>query len=164
MDCLHFIKTQHDALRTALAGLAAADGVKVRRTLVDDLARDTQVYLTLEKDYLYPEIAGLFPGSDVIAAAGTANGAALVRRIKALKTLVAKNANEQEAYPKRLKEFEEALLKHFEQEEQVLMPKVRSMIRTEDREDLGQVFLEVQTEVLASFSVDGANAKGRKRA
>jgi hypothetical protein len=164
MDCLHFIKTQHDALRSALSNLAAADGVKVRRTLVDDLARDVQVYVTLEKDYLYPEISGLFPGADVIAAAGVANGAALIRRIKALKTLVAKNASEQDGYPKRLKELEEALFKHFEQEEQVLMPKMRSLIRTEDREDLGQVFLEVQSEILAALSSDGAAAKGRKRA
>lgn len=164
MDCLHFIKTQHDALRTALAALSAADGVKVRRSVVGDLARDVQVYLALEKDYLYPEIAGLFPGADVVAAAGTANGAALVRRIKALKALVAKNAAEQDGYPKKLKEFEESLLKHFEQEEQVLMPKMRSMIRTEDREDLGQVFLEVQSEVLASFTDGAAAPKGRKRA
>ena len=164
MDCLHFIKTQHDVLRAALAGLMAADGVKARRTLADDLARDVQVYLALEKEYLYPEVAGLFPGADVIAAAGTANGQALVRRIKAIKALVSKNVTEQDAYPKRLKEFEEARLKHFEHEEQILMPKMRAMIRTEDREDLGQVFLEVQSEVLASLTEDGAGTKGRKRA
>lgn len=164
MDCLHFIKTQHDALRTALAELMATDGIKVRRTLVDDLARDVQVYLALENEYLYPEIAGLFPGADVLAAAGTANSQALSRRIKALKALAAKSATEQETYPKRLKEFEESLLKHFEQEEQILMPKMRAMIRTEDREDLGQVFLEVQSEVLASLSLEAPATKGRKRA
>ncbi len=164
MDCLHFIKSHHDAIRDAFAVLLATDGVKIRRAMVDDLARDVHVYVALEKEYLYPEVGGLFPGGDSVAAAGVANGAAITRRTKALKALAAKPANEQEDFQKRLRELHDSVLKHFDQEEQILMPKIRAMIRTEDREDLGQVFLEVKTELLASLATDATGARGRKRA
>ena len=165
MDCLHFIKSHHESLKGALNVLVDTDGIKLRRALIDELTRDLTVYLALEKDYLYPEIATLFPGAEAAAAMGVANGTALTRRAKALKALVGKTAAEQEeAYPKRLRELYDATMKHFEQEEQVLMPKMRAMIRTEDREDLGQVFLEVKSEILAAQNSESASARSRKRA
>jgi hemerythrin superfamily protein len=131
-----------------LDSVESADGPKARRQRLDDLARLVQAYLDLEKDYLYPEIGDLFAGVDTLVRAGEANGAAIGRRMKNLVKLLAKPVNEQEGWEKRLAELRESLVEHFDSEEQVLMPKMRLMIRTEDREDLGQVFLDARDELL----------------
>jgi hypothetical protein len=148
MDVLHFIKSYHDEVRQVLDSVESADGPKARRQRLDDLARLVQAYLDLEKDYLYPEIGDLFAGVDTLVRAGEANGAAIGRRMKNLVKLLAKPVNEQEGWEKRLAELRESLIEHFDSEEQVLMPKMRLMIRTEDREDLGQVFLDARDELL----------------
>jgi len=167
MDVLHFIKSHHDSLREGLARLTAAEGVKARRIALEELSRDLQVHLALEKDYLYPEIGDLFPGGDVLVVAGQASVLVISKRLKTLQKLAVKPAGEQEGWTKRLVELAEAMQRHFEQEEQTLMPKMRLLIRTEDREDLGQLFLDVQTEVLTALegeTVPQGPGKGRKRA
>ena len=167
MDVLHFLKSHHDQVRAGFALLEAAEGVKARRTLLEALARDVQVHVALEKDYLYPELADLFPGSDVLTDTGLASGVVIGKRLKTLVKLAAKTAAEQESFGKRLGELKEAVYKHFEQEEQQLMPKMRAHIRTEDREDLGQLFMDVKAEVLDSLSAPEPAApapRGRKRA
>lgn len=148
MDVLHFIKSYHDEVKQVLDSVESADGLKARRQRLDDLARLVQAYLDLEKDYLYPEIGDLFAGVDTLVRAGEANGAAIGRRVKSLVKLLAKPVNEQEGWEKRLAELRASLVEHFDGEEQVLMPKMRLMIRTEDREDLGQVFLDARDELL----------------
>lgn len=176
MDVLHFLKSHHDSVRRGLISLSDADGVKARRAAFDELARDVQVHLSLEKDYLYPEISGLFSGAEALVTAGLASGVVIGRRLKVIAKLVAKTSAEQGEFPKRLAELREAVLKHLEQEEQSLMPKMRSMIRTEEREDLGQVFMDVKADVLAATTVlenkgaiekalaSSSTSKGRKRA
>ena len=108
---------------------------------------ELQVHLVLEKDYLYPEIAGLFGGSEALVAGSLANATMIGKRLKSLMKMVSKTVAEQESYPKRLSELHESVLSHLEQAEQALMPKMRLMIRTEDREDLGQVFIDVKAEL-----------------
>lgn len=165
MDVLHFIKSYHDEVRQVLDSVESADGLKARRQCLDDLARLVQAYLDLEKDYLYPEIGDLFAGVDTLVRAGEANGAAIGRRVKSLVKLLAKPVNEQEGWEKRLAELRASLVEHFDSEEQVLMPKMRLMIRTEDREDLGQVFLDARDELLRAGE-EGVTigAGSRKRA
>jgi hypothetical protein len=53
-----------------------------------------------------------------------------------------------------LQEFQLALTMHFDQEEQNLMPKMRMHIRTEEREDLGQVFADAEAEVLIALAAE----------
>lgn len=168
MDVLHFLKTQHDLLRDGLTRVEGADGIKARRMHLEEMTRMLNVHLVIEKDYLYPELVDLFPGSDALVTAGLASGSTIGRRLKTLVKLAAKPVAEQEGYGKRLVELKESLLKHFDQEEQILMPKIRSLIRTEDREDLGQVFLDAKAELAVGAEPAApqvaAPANGRKRA
>lgn len=166
MDVLHFIKSSHDALRETVLRLEGESGVKARRLVCDELVRDLQAHVTLEKDYLYPEIGGLFPGSEALVATGLAEGALLSKRAKTLQKLLQKPVSEQDGYDKRLTELKDALQRHCDQQEQNLLPKLRSAIPTQDREDLGQVFLEAKAELLAQASgaAPAPAAQGRKRA
>ena len=166
MDVLHFIKSYHDEVRTVLAAMAANDGIKVRRAKLDDCAGLVQTYLDLERAYLYPETQDLFPGAETLCRVGEANGVAISRRMKALQKLAGKAATEQDGYDKRLAELKEAVLAHFDAEEQLLMPKMRLLIRTEDREDLGQVFVDAREELRSGTPAEGVSpgVSTRKRA
>lgn len=165
MDVLHFIKSYHDEVMQAVDAVIAADGLNDHRQQIDSLARLIQAYIELEKDYLYPEISDLFAGVDSLVRMGEANGAAILRRLKNLLKLLDKPREEQVGWDKRLIELREGLVEHFDNEEQVLMPKMRLMIRTEDREDLGQVFLDARDELLRSRTADVTiGGSSRKRA
>lgn len=168
MDVLHFLKSDHDAIRTGLDRLEKSDGVKVRRAVLDELARRVQTHMVLERDYLYPEIAELFAGVEALVSIGLANMTQISRRLKVLVKLVSQPVAQQASYPKKLEELREAVLQHFEHEEQSLLPKLRYLIRTEDREDLGQVFLDVRDELMkapeGAEAAVVATAARRKRA
>jgi hypothetical protein len=163
MDVLHFLKTNHDTIRAELARLVELDGVKARRAELDELARAVQMHLVLERDYLYPEVSGLFSGAEALVTAGLAEAAVIEKRLKAITKLAAKPAAEQDGFDKRLDELRAAVIGHFDQEEQMLMPKIRELIRTEDREDLGQVFLDAKADALAAAPGTGDDA-GSQRA
>lgn len=165
MDVLQYLKADHEAIRTALEQLGRAEAVKLRRTQLDELAKQIQIHLVLERDYLYPEIAGLFVGAEAQIDAGLAQAAVIVKRLKSLQKIVETSATAQDGWVKRFQELRDAVHKHFDNEEQLLLPKLRIAIRTEDREDLGQVFLDAQTDVLTSLdSAPSAPSASRKRA
>ena len=127
------------------------------------MARRLLAHLSLERDYLYPEIDGLLAGVGPLVAAGLANGSALQRRTRALSRLAEQPAALQADFVKRLAELRAAVDRHLEQQEQCLLPKLRDSIRTEEREDLGQVFLDIRDELARSMDDPPAQLK-RKRA
>lgn len=166
MDVLHVIKANHDVIKGAFARLEGADGVKARRLAFDEAARELQVHLLLEKDYLYPEVTGLFPGSDTIADVALASGVILGKKLKALGKLTVAPAGDQAGYVKKVAELREAVAAHLASEENQILPKMRDFIRTEDREDLGEVFEDSLSDIRRQFEqpVTPAPAAGRKRA
>ena len=148
MDVLHFIKTDHDALRAALAELQAAAGVKLRRQHFDELTKLLNIHLTLQKDYLYPEIAGLFPGAQALVDIGLAHASGITKKSKALGKLIAGPAAEQVGFEKKFVELKDAILTQIQAEEASLLPKMRDLIRTEEREDLGDVFQDAHADLM----------------
>jgi hypothetical protein len=164
MDILTILKTEHDLIRAGFTKLESCDGVKNHRAMVEDLGRTLQIQLTLQKDYLYPEIAGLFFGAENLVDVGLANGATIARRLKAVLKEAAKPLVARAAFEKKVAELREGVLKHFEAEEQLLMPKVRGLIRTEEREDIGQLYLDMKEDVTRVLATPPGPAAGRKRA
>lgn len=168
MDVLLFIKESHVTLRSRCSELEAESGIKGRRTALETLAKELELHLTLEQDYLYPELIGLFNGAEAMTATGAANATTIRRRLKALQKQLGMPASDQAAYPKKLAELVEAVGTHFEVEEQTLMPKIRDSMRTEDREDLGDVLIETKADLAGGEAVPAAAAarpvKTRKRA
>lgn len=168
MDVLVFIKESHQALRSRCSELQAEAGVKARRALMESLSKDLELHLRLEQDYLYPELTGLFSGADAMTTTGLANGSVIRRRLKAMVKLVAQPAAEQSSYPAKLKELLDSVAAHFDLEEQTLMPKIRDAMRTEDREDLGEVLVETKADLAQNDDAKPAaaapQAKVRKRA
>lgn len=147
MDILSILKAEHDHIRDGFTKLARAGGVKARQALFEELVQDIQMHLTLEKEYLYPELAQLFAGAEALVDIGQANGAAIGRRLKNVSKLATKPSGEKDGYDKKEADLRDSVLKHFDFAEQSLMPKVRGLVRTEEREDIGQLFLDVKDEM-----------------
>ena len=165
MDILHYLKSQHDSIRLMVANLQDAKTAKDRKLLLEPFVRATQVYLTLERDFLYPELTGLFAASEALVSASQAHSRVVDKSLKSLVNVAIKQAGDTAAFDSRLRVVINAIAALFEQEEQHLLPKMRDFIRTEDREDLGLVFADAEAEVLAALDSDPEPvALRRKRA
>ena len=154
MDILHYLKTHHDSIRTTCESLWQAKAVKERKAQLEALVKATEVYLTLERDFLYPEISGLFAAADSLIEAAETNAANVDKGLKSLVKYASGAGFDAAVFATRLQELQLALTMHFDQEEQNLMPKMRMHIRTEEREDLGQVFADAEAEVLLALTAE----------
>ena len=65
MDVLHIMKADHELIRNKLTAFLTADGITAKKKLFSELQTELSVHATVEDGYLYPELAGLFPGADV---------------------------------------------------------------------------------------------------
>jgi len=164
VDVLQFIKTSHDHIREDLGRFLKSDGIKARRSTFESLAGVITTQMVLERDYLYPELPGLFPEAQLVVSTGLANGSLISKKLKLLEKSLAKAVKEQSGIERKIEEFSDLLENHFVQQEQVLMPRLRQCMRTEDREELGQVFEDVRDDLKSgTLSVDVKQAI-RKRA
>lgn len=144
MDILSIIKSDHDQIRRGIATIDGLTGLQARRKAYPALAKEIETHLLLEEGYLYPEVADLFNGSQILVDIGRANHATLTKLLKSLEKALDRPATEQALADKKWTELKEILLKHLITEEDQLMPKVRATISTQDREDLGQVLMDAR--------------------
>lgn len=151
MDVLALMKQDHDIVRSRLRAIREAKGVKNRRSAVLVCEASLKVQLGLEKDYLYPEITDLYPSSDHVIKIGLAAGVTIKRHLSQLVKLSAQPQAKQTGFEDKLEKLQEAVEKHLTEQQDLLMPRMRAAMRTEDREDLGQLFQEVREELAASF-------------
>lgn len=163
MDVLQYIKASHDQIRGDLGRFLGAEGVKARRAAFETLSNGISFQLMLERDYLYPELPGLFPEAEVVVATGLANGSAIAKKLKFLEKFLAKALKDQAGIEKKIEDFSASVEAHFYQQEQALMPKLRQTMRTDDREELGRVFEDVRNEA-GDASDEPAKTATRKRA
>lgn len=156
MDILYFLKSDFDEIKSLIHSLEQSGGpssdsglnTEDRHKARTPLGLALRLYLILKRDYIYPEIKGLSPSLDALVALGQ-------KRIQGIESLLGGTFLGQGESIRDLdeKSFTQllALLKeHIALEEQFLMPKIRLQMRTEDREDLGQVLADVKDEILAA--------------
>jgi hypothetical protein len=142
VDVLTIIKEDHVDISTRLCELLATAGVKRRRTMMEEIENLIRGHLDLEKDYLVPEVQCIGGIPDAWVDVYLANNRTLARKLKNLASLTLKPLAQQKTFESRLQGFSRAMSDHFAQEESIIMPRLRAQMRTEEREDLGQVFLD----------------------
>ena len=165
MDVLHFLRSDHETIKRAFACLDSTSQVPQINSALEDVAAAVELHLGLEKDYLYPEISGSFNGVDALVAAGLANASVIEKKLKAVLSLAEQAEAVSGPLAQAISEFKLQTMSHFEQEERLLLPKLRDFVRTEDREDLGQILQDVQEERHSSrLSNSSAHTNDRRRA
>lgn len=170
-DILHVLRSGHDDLRKIFGQLDGDSSGSDWVQTLGDAARALEVHIRLERDYLYPEITGLFGGVQVLISSGMATFAALERKLKSLGDMVfgpGPSQADQDEVMRLFSEVRRAALAHFDSEERSLLPKLRDFMKTEDREDLGQVMLDAKedgmNQTLAFANHGGRDLPGLKRA
>ena len=167
MDLLQMIKQDHDDVRNLVSQFSQATKVADRRELFGKVKVALQVHTQLEDQYLYPEVEGLFSGSELFVDASMANHRSMKRLMNEIAKSLKLPVAEQDSLPSKIKKLGDIIESHLRLEEDQMMPKVRVLISTQDREDLGEVFQEVREEwrknpsLLAESS--GAKSKAKRK-
>lgn len=156
MDILYFLKSEFEEFKSLIqaadlkvkASQLTASQETAHRDARSSLGLALRLYMILNRDYIYPEIRGLSPNIDLLINQGQMRlqeieslfGGAFLGQGEAIHNL------DEKTFHRLLL----ALKEHINLEEQLLMPKIRLQMRTEDREDLGQVLVDVKDEILAA--------------
>ena len=150
MDILQLIKEEHESIRKKIKVLLGEQYNTDTKHVFGDLSHDLRLHLKLESEYLYPEVSELFPEGKVLIRLSLSNHDEIIAQIDKLDEIY-KNMN---ISPKNLHDMIEVLGEkveaHYKLEEENFMPKIRQLINTQDREDLGQVFVDVKDEIKKS--------------
>ena len=163
MDILHLIKTDHNSILAAFPERAKESFVK-KSAKLSSLFSEIDVHFSLEKDYLFPEVSFLSPEAKTITDIGLANHGIIQQKMKSLKSAANRSNTKAETLISKLDELKDLVWKHFHMEEQMLMPKIRILIQTELREDLGHVFLDAKEDLSAGLRKKPAAAQQRAHA
>ena len=147
MDVLHIMKNDHENIRKLLLALMEADGARKRRESFEALNRELSILFSLERDYLYPELDGLFPGVDAVVSLAEAGAVTVDKRLKLLGKMLSKPVSEHRLFDSKVHELSESVDRHLRYKEDSLMLRIRQTFRTEEREDLGTLFLEMSEEL-----------------
>jgi len=132
MDVLYVLRAQHDEMRKNFLDLGN-DSAKAQAVLSRLLG-----YINAARECLYPELSDLISDGEALLEGASEHWAILAKISKSLE----KDAKKGGAIAGKAAELSKAAEAYFQFEEQMVMPKVRSGIRTEEREDLGDLFLD----------------------
>ena len=152
MDVLQILKTLHQRLRDATRALAEAATHEGRQEALTRLVEDMRQVATAERDVLFPELEVLSPGLKPLATTASATGVVADKKLKSLaKSISAAHA----PAAHDVADLEAAIQAHCDGMERGLLLKLRSAVRTEDREDLGQLVADA----LATAPAPGVRAR-----
>jgi len=159
VDVLAIIKEDHEAIRTKFAVLRQASGVKKRREAFQEFLKQTNMALALGRVYLFPELDGLFNGADAMVSSATASGMKLEKCTKSIQKILAKPVAGQKNLDDKIDELEQVAQTYLRLVEELVMPKIRTFIRTEDREDLAEVFNDAKEDLEITWNASISTSK-----
>lgn len=137
MDILYILKERFEELRSLMLKVSDGPQGEMARSLQGQLAQKIRILSRIQSDYIYPEIRGSNSTLDgIIGQSGQ-----YLERIE----LFLEGGPPYEAG--KLPSFLESVREYITHEETHLMPKLRITMRTEDREDLGQVVVDAEEEL-----------------
>lgn len=146
MDVLQIIKQDHTKITHDLRALSEVSALKKRQEAVKSVHDELLLHLHIEETYIFPEANGLFPEAEAFVAVALANHTLIRKGLKKLTKLADQPLLKQAEYPKVVEALAATTEQHFAVEESVLMPQMRKLIRTQDREDLGVVIEDIKAE------------------
>lgn len=148
MDILFLLKLEQEKvlkLAQAFEGkvLSADDGVAVAYA---ELKKALNLYLSIDEEFLYQEIGDLFPS----AHKSVDYGMNLHKEIRVILTKLdglSTGIKESGTFSKLVASLCQIVVQHIEHQQEAIIPRMREMIPTQEREDLAEVFSEIKEEL-----------------
>jgi len=154
VDVLQIIKLDHERIRGVLSQIAGTDKVTERRRLVAELEEDASRHFHIEANYLYPEVSAIYTDDGGFFDERQTSHKQLTKRLHAVSEMLRKPVSDHVGFEKKFDELNQLFDDHFGAEERVMMPRVRQFMPTQEREDLGQVILDVKEELARELTED----------
>lgn len=139
MDILYFLKEKFDELRSLMLQITDLPKDLQKAAVYEQFLRKISLLNQLEAEYIYPEIRGINPALDLLT----------VQSIKYLEAIQKSLTHSSKQSPQIDLDLVETVKEYICHQESQLMPKLRMTMRTEDREDLGQVVVDAEEELLS---------------
>lgn len=152
MDILFLIKSAHDCILHACETLANSHHADLNEFApkFEKFRQIVEAHLAIEDEFLIPEISELLGHSGRIVEKQRNSQAEITQSLKTFAAILElDNSKENTADQLRheLAKFIGLVNGHIVWQQNEIMPKIRELIPTQEREDLGQVFIEVRDEI-----------------
>jgi hypothetical protein len=151
MDILYILKERFEEIKALMLKVSDGPQSDIPKPLKEQLSKKIRVLSRLQSEYIYPEIRGVNPSLDSILSQS-------IHDLEHVESLLDTPSPWDGA---KLQSLLDSIKEYIIHEETLLMPKLRITMRTEDREDLGQVVVDAEEE-LQKTSFDEARPTGSK--
>jgi hemerythrin-like domain-containing protein len=146
MDLLFLLKLEHDQIRALLSLLSAEPSQDALRESLRSLEQLSMRLIKMEADFLFPEVDNLFAGVDHILSNALNNQGKIAALLLAINELLSSAGEASNEFSETLSLLLKTIESHVADQQEFLIPRIRKLISTKDREELGQVFLEFREE------------------
>ncbi len=152
MDVLQLIKEDHLDLKCLLGAIDREKSIVRKRRLTEELKAKVRFQLMMDQDYLIPELSDRFPGVHEYQRTSGKSHKRIYRAVGDLNNLASRKVQETKVVlGTKQKQVTQMLAEYLDRREDLLMPQIRQAIPTQDREDLGQVFLDIRSDELGGL-------------
>lgn len=146
MNAITMLKHQHREVEALFNQMHKARTGSARRAVFERIADALAVHSAIEERHFYPSVKER--STEVILLESLEEHLAIKRVIADLLRLDASNGT----FPAKVKVLEDEVLRHVEEEEGTLFPRVEQMFDDEALESLGEAMEETQTALLQAGS------------
>ena len=147
MDVLSLLKRDHDQIACLLGGFKVKASADDLRSLLTPLRAAMTDLMKIESDYLFPEIGDLFAGANGIVERATGRQAKISETLENLRSVLADKGVTDEIFASPAQALVDVISCHIKDQQDLLIPRIRKLIPTQDREDLAEVFLEAKRDL-----------------
>ena len=146
MDLLFLLKLEHDQIRALLLLLSSGPSQEILRDRLRALEQISTRLIRIEADFLFPEVDNLFVGVANILSNAVNNQDKITSLLSVINELMLSDGEPSHEFSETLALLLKTIEAHVADQQEFLIPRIRKLIPTKDREELGQVFLEVRGE------------------
>ena len=141
MDILNLIKSEHDRLKQKILSILESKNM-TNKDFFNAFIKELSIHFQIERDYIYPEAQTIFTVSS------------WVKKEQGNQESILKQLEDIDISKCDIKVLEDVIAKirsHFTAEEDLLMPKFRSALSFDQREEFGEALLDYQQELMQSI-------------
>lgn len=149
MDILQLIKEEHAEINGILPRLKDDEIDLKWHQLYDRASALVLAHLQVEERYLFPEIEEMFPSASEFVTLALDNHKAMREVLARIDKGLALKKRSIDQILEWISELDELVTKHLQLEEDIVMPKLRRMIPTSEREEMGEVWKDTRDDILS---------------
>ena len=147
MDILYLLKTEQEAVLQSLQKFQGSEEAPENLSRwFSALSRAVRRYLRIDRDFLYLEISEILPNARKLAVAGQQEHTKIEALLRLVSELLQKPGEKSTEIAAALSELCCQVGSHFRYQQEHVIPKMRELIPTQDREDLSEVFRDLLEE------------------